>query len=433
MARLNELRETRAARVAEMRGLVDAAETAKRDLSQEEQARFDALKGEVRGLEAQIGRAETLAEYERRADAEPVTRHGGMAELEQRYSIGRAIAEFAETGRLTGAEGEFAREHRSGRQGGFSAPVSAFLGESRAVLTTQPAAGPGGNLISTSLGPLIDRPRPQLQVQRLGASVLSGLSGMLDLPRIRSSGQVGWVGEHEAGPQSDPTFDRISMAPHTCSGSYELSRRMLIQAPQIEQILRNDIGLLLAEALDQAAVLAPGTGNFPRGVKATPGVRKITSAFDDPARPSIEELDAFFGGMVGLVETSNIGGSTGFLAHPLVKSTLNQYRGADGSLIGLQGFLQGEPAAFSTQIPANGGANTNLAHIFYGNWSDLIIGYWSSVDIVLNPYADSVAKKGGAYLHAFLDADVAVRHAESFVFADNFPVFAPPTTSVVAA
>ena len=210
--RIHELREQKANRVAEMRGLLNKAEGEKRDLNEQERSRFDTLKGEVTGLETRIGQAETLAAFERGADAEPVTGHGGMADLEARYSIGRAVAEFLETGRLTGAEGEYAREHRTGRQGGFAAPVSAFLGgEQRYIGTQTPPGGPGGNLVPTQLGPLIDRPRPVLQVQRLGATVLTGLSANLDLPRLKSSGSVSWVGEHQEGPKTDPEFGKISM------------------------------------------------------------------------------------------------------------------------------------------------------------------------------------------------------------------------------
>ena len=61
------------------------------------------------------------------------------------------------------------------------------------------------------------------------------------------------------------------------------------------------------------------------------------------------------------------------------------------------------------------GTGTNLSAILYGNWADLVIGYWSSVDIVPSPYHSDVASKGGALIHAFLDADIAVRHPESFV------------------
>lgn len=418
MPKLHELREQRAGKVAEMRQMVETAEREKRDLSDNERQRFDVLKGEVSGIEARIGQAETLAEFERRTDAEPITPHGDRAALEARYSLGKALSEFASTGRLTGAEAEFAAENRSGqRPGGFSAPTSLFLGgERRAVLTTAPSAGPGGNLVATNLGPLIDRPRPTLAVQRLGATVLNGLTDNLDLPRLKSSGVVGWVGEHQEGPQDDPTFDKVSMGPKTVTGSYEISRRMMIQAPQIEQILRADLGFLLAQALDLAAAFGTGTGSSPQGIVNTPGVPNVSFAGS-----SHRGIYAKTAQMIGLVDTANLASGTGFYTSPKLKAALMPVLDGDGLPIGYQRFFHGEPVEFSTQVPANGGDATDLTRLVYGAWADLLIGYWSSVDIVLNPYADSVAKKGGAYLHAFLDADVAVRHVESFVSGTDVP------------
>lgn len=43
--------------------------------------------------------------------------------------------------------------------------------------------GTAGNTVATNLGGLIDRLRPVLAVQSLGATVISGLTGNLDLPR----------------------------------------------------------------------------------------------------------------------------------------------------------------------------------------------------------------------------------------------------------
>ncbi|WP_238308947.1 hypothetical protein, partial [Methylorubrum suomiense] len=157
------------------------------------------------------------------------------------------------------------------------------------------------------------------------------------------------------------------------------------------------------------------------------------SLYANPQKPTIAELDALFGTLSGLIENADIGGSTGYLAHPAVKSTLNRYRTNTGELVGVAGFLKGEASAWSTLIPDNGGANANLAHIFYGNWSDLLIGYWSSVDLLLNPFATEMADRGGAFLHAYLDADVSVRHPESFAFTDSFPTQQFAASTVVAA
>ncbi|GJD99480.1 phage major capsid protein [Methylobacterium isbiliense] len=418
MATLMELRQQRAARVQEMRGLCDVAERETRDLNQQEQGRFDVLKGEVSNLEAQIGRAETVADMERRMEGEPIAGHGGMAELEARYSVGKAIGEFLENGRLTGAEGEYAREHRSGRQGAIAVPASALLGNERRYVGTQtPAGGPAGALIATNLGPLIDRPRPALKVQSLGATVLSGLSSNLDLPRLKSSGTVGWVGEHQEGPQADPTFDKISIEPHTVTGNYEMSRRMLIQAPQIETVLRNDLGWLLAQALDLMAVRGTGSGAAPAGIKGTAGVPKLTFGTEKSAQDWINLTAS----MIGAIDAANIEGGTGYLTSPQVRAVASKLLTQDGMPLGVSTIFNQERVEFTTQIPSNLGAGTNLSEIYYGSWSQLIVAYFSSVDIVLNPYADSIAKKGGAYLHAFLDADVAIRHPEAFVYADDVP------------
>lgn len=430
--RVQELREQRANRVAEMRGLIDGAEREKRDLNQNEAARFESLKGEVSGIETRIGQAETLATMERFGEAQPMG--GGasrsLADLEARYSIGKALAEFNEKGKLTGAEGEYAAETRSGRKDSFSAPVSLFLGEKRYVGTTQPAGGPGGAMVATELGPLIDRPRPRLAVEQLGATVLTGLTGNLDLPRQKDSGTGYWVPEHGPTTGSDPTFDKVSMGPKTVTGRYEVTRRMMIQAPQIEQVLRSDLGWVLAQQLDLAAARGSGESNYPRGVTSTPGVRKVTPTFAGTLA-TIAELDTLFGSLVSAVEDADLtGGTTGFLAHPRVRATLQGYRDGNGQPIALNSFLRDYPMTTSTQLPANLGEATRQAAVIFGNWSDLIIGYWSSIDIMLNPYAKEMADRGGAYIHAFLDADVAVRHPGSFSFTDTFPTAFGASTPV---
>ena len=67
MTRLHELQEKRASLVTEMRALGDKA-----DLEANEQSRFDTLKGELRSLETKITNAQTVAAFERHADATPL-------------------------------------------------------------------------------------------------------------------------------------------------------------------------------------------------------------------------------------------------------------------------------------------------------------------------------------------------------------------------
>lgn len=116
------------------------------------------------------------------------------------------------------------------------------------------------------------------------------------------------------------------------------------------------------------------------------------------------------------MDAADAAGARGFLTNTKVKKAAMKMKDGNDVPYGLSTVFHNEPVTFSTQVPGNltKGTGTNLSAMLYGVWSDLIIGYWSSVDIVLNPYHSDVASKGGALLHAFLDADVAVRHAASF-------------------
>ena len=63
--KLHEIRAKRTAVAAEMRGLLDKADSETRALTADEASKFDALKSEVNDLDAAEERAATLEEIER--------------------------------------------------------------------------------------------------------------------------------------------------------------------------------------------------------------------------------------------------------------------------------------------------------------------------------------------------------------------------------
>lgn len=415
MPTLVSLREQRAGKVDALRAIHAKAATENRDLTDAENTAFDAGRGDVERLDRDISNAEFLAEAERRAHAEPIGEHrNDLADLEARYSPAKALAEFVERGQLTGAEAEFASEHRSGRPGTFAVPASCFLGEQRALLTTSPVAGPGGNLVATTQGPLIDRLRPTLATERLGATVLRDLVGNQELPKMKESGSAGWVGEHQPATRSDSKFGKLQMSPKTVAAEYEVSRRMLLQTTALETLLRNDLSYLLRQALDAAAIKGGGV-NEPVGILATPGVVVVPIAANGGALTLDVPLD-----LIAAVD-EDAEGSRGFLINPKTRTAALKLRNAEGNPFGLATVFANEPVVVSKAMPSNltKGTGTDLSAAIYGAWSDLIIGYWSAVDILPNPYHSDVASKGGLLLHAFLDADVAVRHVESFAVATD--------------
>jgi HK97 family phage major capsid protein len=82
--------------------------------------------------------------------------------------------------------------------------------------------------------------------------------------------------------------------------------------------------------------------------------------------------------------------------------------------------MAGYPVAISTSLTA---ADTSTATVvLFGAWSQLLVGYWSGTDILVNPYADSAYQRGRVLVRAMRDCDVAVRHAQSFAVSTNLPV-----------
>ena len=58
------------------------------------------------------------------------------------------------------------------------------------------------------------------------------------------------------------------------------------------------------------------------------------------------------------------------------------------------------------------GSGSNLSALIFGVWSDLLIGQWSGIDLLVDPYTGSNAAT--VRVTAFHDCDFAVRNAESF-------------------
>jgi len=407
MASLAALQEQRATKVDAFKAIARRSKNENREMTPDEHSAYEACAADLERLNGEIRNAQVLAEAERRGPGDPVNDNLHGPDL-SRYSAARAIR-GAMTGRLDGIEGEMHTELSRGRETrGVMIPTSILLGEARA--QTVGTAANGGNLVATQLGAMADRiNRPALKVEAMGATVLRNLTGFLDLPNLASSGSASWVAEDGAATRSTATFAKVAMGPKTVTGEYQLSRRFTNQANEaVEPMVRGDLGFILAQALDAAAINGGGS-NQPVGILANEDVDTVTAAtaFSDTTADLIAAL-----------ELDDVSGTAGFLTHPSVMNTCRKIRDGQGHVIPLAELFHGVRHEATTQVPTNLGAGTNKTALIYGLWSELVIGYWSAVDVLVNPYHADVASKGGVLIHAFLDADVAVRQVEAFRYTE---------------
>lgn len=427
--KLHELQERRATLVTEMRGLLEKAETETRDLTGDEDTRFKAIKAEIAGLDTQIGRAQALEAAERSAPA--VVSQVGDGRFEERareFSITRAIRaalprDVGGGGVDASFEAEISAEvqRRAGRVfQGIACPDEIFQVERRTLLAGSSAADLVPNVHRGDL--FIDRLRSALVVERLGATVLNDLVGSpIDIPRQTGSSTTQWVAEDGSLTETDASFDDVNLSPKTVGAMTSYSRRTLINAsPSIEQIVRNDLAKVIANAIDREAMLGTGTSNKPVGIVNTAGVAEFS--LGSPA-DWVVPLTAVASVIHSDVDT----GTLAWAMNSFAQRTLRALLKVDGDAAG--GFAMDNPntlvgykVGITSALPGIDeiGANPAVAAtVIFGNWSDLLVGYWSGVDILLNPYETTAYAKGRVLVRAMRDVDVAVRHPQSFTFADD--------------
>jgi HK97 family phage major capsid protein len=424
--KLHELQEARANAVVAMRALSDLAETEKRDLTADEDKKFGDLKKEIGDLEKRISRAQAVADAERSA---PAILHGrrGDGEYEERagdFSIVKAMCaalprELGGGSVDVGFERELSAEvvRRSRRTfQGIAVPDQVFLQDRRTLLVGSSAADLVPNVHRADL--FIDRLRSKLVTQRLGATVLDGLIGTVDIPRQTGSSTAQWVAEDGSLSETDLTADDVNLSPKTVGAMTSYSRRTLLNtSPSIEQIVRNDLSSIIAAAIDNKAMLGDGSSNTPTGI-----VNAGATSLPLSATPTWGQILAF------LAEIQSEDADVDVLAwalHPagakLLRSTTKVSSDAGaGFLMDEPGTLAGYPAATTTAL--RGGNSPDESTIIFGAWSQLLIGYWSGVDLLVNPYETTAYAKGRVLVRAMRDVDVQVRHAESFAFSDDLVV-----------
>ena len=344
----------------------------------------------------------------------------GLSDKEARaFSFVRAFNALANPGDRKAQEAaSFEREvsdavaAKQGRSAqGFFVPTEV----QRRDLTVSPATA-GGNTVATNLlaASFIDLLRNKLAVTGLGAQFLSGLVGNIAIPRATGGATAYWVAESGAPTESQAAFDQVTMSPKTVGAYSDISRKLLLQSSMdVEGFVRNDLASVLALAIDLAAINGTAAGNQPRGLLATSGIGDVAGGTNGaaPTWANMVELESDIA-----IANADVG-TMGYLTNAKVRGklkTTSKVSGQNG-FVWEDGMVNGYNAAVSNQVPSNlvkGTSGAVASAIIFGNWSDLIIGQWGTLDLMVDPYSGSTS--GTVRVVALQDVDIAVRNAVSF-------------------
>lgn len=276
----------------------------------------------------------------------------------------------------------------------------------------------GGFTVATDLlsGNFIDLLRNKAVVMGLGTQMLTGLQGNIAIPRATGGASAFWVAESGSPTESAAAFDQVTMSGKTVGALSDISRKLLLQSSiDIEGYVRNDLATALALAIDSAAIEGTGSSNQPTGILNTSGIGSVAGGTNGAA-PSYANIIAL---ETEVAQDNADIGSLRYLTNSKVrgklKSTFTNASSGEIPVFGADGTMNGYNVAVTNQVPSNltkGTASGVCSAIIFGNFADLIIGMWGSLDLMVDPYTAS--SSGTVRVVALQDLDIAVRHPESF-------------------
>jgi len=278
----------------------------------------------------------------------------------------------------------------------------------------------GGHLVGTDIRPqnFIEALRNKIVLEAAGATVITDLIGDIAIPKQSGGATAYWVAESGAPTESQQTIGQLALAPKTVAAFTDMSRKLIIQSSiDVEAFVRNDLARVIAIALDTAGMHGTGAANQPTGIAATTGIGSVAGGANGlaPNEDHIIDLETEVAqdnadvGALSYISNTKVRGK---LKKTLITETYGDLKVWDRNS---NTPLNGYPAHISNSVSStlDKGTSTGVCSaIFFGNWADLVIALWSGLDLLVDPYTGSTS--GTVRVTAFQDADIGVRHAESF-------------------
>ena len=344
----------------------------------------------------------------------------GLTEKEVRdFSFMRAINALAEPNNFRAQEAaKFEREvsdaaaKKMGKTArGIYVPYE-ILRAKRDLTKGTPADG-GYTVGTETLGSsFIELLRKKSALDRAGATVLNGLVGDIAIPKQSGAATAYWVAENSAPTESKQAFGQVAMSPKTVAAYTDISRKLRLQSSiDIEALVKADLARVLALALDYAGLYGSGSSNQPQGLAGGSFVTglntKDLASAGDPTYAEVVDMESLIA--ADDADVANMKYILSATMRGKMKSKV-KFSSTDSLTVWEQGgTVNGYDAIVSNQVAA--------ADLFFGNWNDLLIGLWSGIDLLVDPYTGSNA--GTVRVTVFQDADIAARHGESFCYAND--------------
>lgn len=246
----------------------------------------------------------------------------------------------------------------------------------------------GEDVVATEIYDILEPLRAKNVLVAAGAKFITGLVGDVQVPSM-SAGNVTWEGETASAKDGGQTFTAVKLSPKRLTAYVDISKAFLVQdSKSAEALIRQDIINAINSKLE-ATILgsAVGTTTQPAGIFNGKSKKTIASFKD------VCDLEA-------VIEDANVIGECKYVMSNKAKAALrNMAKSAKSTELVMEGGAIDGTAVLNT-------SNVEEQNVVYGDFSNLAIGQWGSIDLLVDPYTKAADGQVRLVVNAFFDAKV---------------------------
>lgn len=218
-----------------------------------------------------------------------------------------------------------------------------------------------------------------------------------------SANQVGWTGEISAASDSSIAFTSVTLQPKRLTAYIDISKQFLIQTDSIgaEEMIRQDLVAAINDKLEETIL----------GYEAGSTTKPAGMFYDPSTNSNITDVSTFKGvcELEANLEDANVIGQPVYVMSNKAKAVVRAMDkgGKHTELVYENGELDGTYVYTTSNVPNKLG--------IYGDFNNLVIGQWGSLDLTIDPYSKATEGCVRITVNTYFDAKVV--RPEAFAYA----------------
>jgi HK97 family phage major capsid protein len=392
---MNELIESRKLKVKELEDILDKVKLESREMFTSENDDFNKINSEIEKIDKEL-------EEKKKVSNKKINIKENRTMEKNKFSLLSAIRDYTE-GR--GTSDTSAQMFELGKaemnKAGISPRGQIILPwETRAIVNAT-TAGEGEYNIAEIKYDMLGALRNELVAVRAGATLLSGLNGTISIP-IYAGSTSAWKAENTTAVDGAGAFTEVTLSAKRITSILDISKQWLNQDSNgAEQLLMQDLTASVLGILESTIFgTASGSTVQPAGIL-------YNVSYTSTGTTTWANIVA----LESAVETSNaLAGKLAYITTPSLKGVFKTTAKASNAAVFVAegNNVNGYPL-FSTSAMTSG-------KCVFGNFSDLLIGNWGGVDILVDPYTQGHLGVVRLVVNSYWD--FVKRRSASFVYGN---------------